>query len=83
MKNLTILEALNCKSEKEKQIHFHENQTQTAVNKIILQLAPLVGREGCVLEEPALEGGKRKKGRKQREKGNARKKNKNRICKFG
>ena len=61
MKNLTILEALNCKSEKEKQIHFHENQTQTAVNKIILQLAPLVGREGCVLEEPALEGGKRKK----------------------
>ena len=32
-----------------------------AVNKIVMQLAPLVGRKGCVSEWAVSEGGKEKK----------------------
>ncbi len=31
-----------------------------AVNKIVMRLVPLVGREGCISEGPASEGGKKK-----------------------
>ena len=48
----------------------------TAVNEIVMRLAPQVGRQGWVSEGHASESDKKNKGRKNREKGKARNENK-------
>ena len=51
--------------------------TSPAVIKIVMRLAPLVGREGCVSEGTASEGGnKKEKKRKKSEKKKGKKKKK-------
>ena len=56
----TKIQALKCNTLKRPSL---ETQNRPAVNKIVMRLAPLVEREGCISEEPASESGIKKTGR--------------------